>query len=240
MKDSVASKSRQVQPTTRQLMLWYLRHPSIRRMAALARKCLAPQTFGKVARIARMRIGALATKSQLQTAEECGTVHSLNIAPDVLIKTDRLSIRPLQPDDLDDAVCLIPPSRVTALDLSRERLEIQMLLEIGRSEASLVLRTTDSDRIVGMFTITRFEIDGRTEFEIGYRVHFSEERRGFATEAARAIVQHLLGECGLNRVIALIESSNIASIRVAEKVGMRYEKDWQLGSTPVGVYVLSH
>ena len=51
---------------------------------------------------------------------------------------------------------------------------------------------------------------------------------GYATEAARAVRDYAFSELNLNRLVALIEPVNQRSIRVAEKLGMRYEKDVML------------
>lgn len=59
------------------------------------------------------------------------------------------------------------------------------------------------------------------EVEIGWRFTTASRGRGFATEAARAVLAHGLGTLSLPRIIADIRVENAASIRVAEKIGMR-------------------
>ena len=49
--------------------------------------------------------------------------------------------------------------------------------------------------------------------------------RGYATEAAQAVRDYAFNRLRLPRLIAMIDPQNIASIRVAEKLGMYYEKD---------------
>ncbi|MBS0210182.1 MAG: GNAT family N-acetyltransferase [Planctomycetes bacterium] len=60
-------------------------------------------------------------------------------------------------------------------------------------------------------------------------------------EAALAVRDVAFGELGLTRLIALADAPNAASIRGAEKLGMRYEKDATLlGYTrPDRVYSLT-
>jgi RimJ/RimL family protein N-acetyltransferase len=72
------------------------------------------------------------------------------------------------------------------------------------------------------------ELDGQPEVELGYRLARRVWGQGYATEAARAVRDYAFGTLGLQRLVALIEPSNLASIRVAEKIGMRYEKDIML------------
>jgi RimJ/RimL family protein N-acetyltransferase len=44
--------------------------------------------------------------------------------------------------------------------------------------------------------------------------------RGYATEAARAVVEHALGPLGLPEVLAEIDEGNEASVKVIERLGM--------------------
>lgn len=62
------------------------------------------------------------------------------------------------------------------------------------------------------------------EFELGWWIWKAYWGRGYATEAARAVVGHATGEMGLRRLVAVIDPPNAASIRVAEKLGLRFER----------------
>ncbi len=69
------------------------------------------------------------------------------------------------------------------------------------------------------------DVCGQPEIEIGYRLARSHWGRGYATEAARAVRDYAFQTLNVQRLIALIDPENTASIRVAEKLGMVYEKD---------------
>lgn len=66
------------------------------------------------------------------------------------------------------------------------------------------------------------------EAEVGFRLARAWWGRGFATEAAGAVRDHAFGPAGVDRLIALIDPANVASVRVAEKIGLRYERDVML------------
>jgi GNAT superfamily N-acetyltransferase len=53
----------------------------------------------------------------------------------------------------------------------------------------------------------------------------SYQRRGFATEAGRALVDWAFSVLHLGRIIATTRYDNTASIRVMEKLGMRIERN---------------
>ena len=67
-------------------------------------------------------------------------------------------------------------------------------------------------------------IDGVDEIEIGYRLHPDYWNQGIATEAATAVRDHAFRDLKLPRVISLIHPENVPSRRVAEKIGMTFEK----------------
>ena len=99
-----------------------------------------------------------------------------------------------------------------------------------------------SHNVIGYYGLCFFpNLDGQAEVEIGYRLRRSAWCKGYATEAATAVRDYAFAVLGMKRLIALIDPSNIASIRVAEKIGMRYEKEIMLEGYdhPDHVYVLT-
>jgi RimJ/RimL family protein N-acetyltransferase len=85
------------------------------------------------------------------------------------------------------------------------------------------------------------DIAGQAEVEIGYRLARAAWGQGYATEAAQAVRDLAFNTLSLKRLIALIDPSNVASIRVAEKIGMLYEREVMLeGYThPDHVYAIA-
>lgn len=59
--------------------------------------------------------------------------------------------------------------------------------------------------------------------EIGYVFHPDHGGRGYATEAAEAMLRIGFEEVGLHRVIGRLDGRNTASARVLERLGMRRE-----------------
>ena len=72
---------------------------------------------------------------------------------------------------------------------------------------------------------SRPELGERAEVEIGWTLLRRHWGHGYATEAALALRDWALGEAGLTRLISLIQHGNERSVRVAEKLGERYERD---------------
>jgi len=92
---------------------------------------------------------------------------------------------------------------------------------------------------VGECGICVQEVDGEREFEISYRMRRDCWGIGLATEAARACHDYGFQEVGLRRLISIIESENIASIRVAEKMRMTLEKRASFHKMAVLIYSLA-
>jgi ribosomal-protein-alanine N-acetyltransferase len=67
------------------------------------------------------------------------------------------------------------------------------------------------------------QLEEGPEIEVGYRFARSHWGQGFATEAAAASVRYGFTTLGLPRIVAVVEPPNIASLRVLEKVGLKYQ-----------------
>lgn len=80
-------------------------------------------------------------------------------------------------------------------------------------------------RVIGFCGLTRFDdVDSRVEIELGYRLARAFWGRGLATEAAAATRDYAFRILALPRLVSIIDPHNTPSIRVAEKTGLRYEK----------------
>jgi len=64
------------------------------------------------------------------------------------------------------------------------------------------------------------------EIALGYRLHTSSWGKGYATEGSRNLVLKGFTEWGVKRVVAWTLLENKSSIRVMEKVGLKFEKEF--------------
>jgi ribosomal-protein-alanine N-acetyltransferase len=111
----------------------------------------------------------------------------------------------------------------------RDQLEANLRQTLASPERPVYdlwpLLERDNLRLVGHCGLVRKDVDGRNEVELTYVVAQSEWGFGYATEIAAALAQHAFKQLGETRLIALIDPQNSASLRVAEKIGMRFERD---------------
>jgi RimJ/RimL family protein N-acetyltransferase len=65
--------------------------------------------------------------------------------------------------------------------------------------------------------------DDGQQATIGYSITPAEQGKGYATEAVAVVIGALFEEAHLHRVVAGIDPDNVASRRLLEKLGFRYE-----------------
>lgn len=93
----------------------------------------------------------------------------------------------------------------------------------------------ESGQFIGRCGLLPWVIDGVFEVEIAYMLGQAWWGQGLASEAALALREYGFRKLGYDRLICLIDRDNQASIRVAEKTGMRFEKE---GVDDKGPYLL--
>jgi RimJ/RimL family protein N-acetyltransferase len=84
-----------------------------------------------------------------------------------------------------------------------------------------------------------FYRDGFTDLEIGWTIMRRFWRQGFASEAAAEALRFARHARGADRVVALINPANVASIGVARRIGMHHEADVPFCDGRTGQWVTS-
>lgn len=77
------------------------------------------------------------------------------------------------------------------------------------------------------------EINGISDFyELGYRFMKKHWGKGYATEAAKAIVRYGFEELELNEIYGMTDIENMASKKVLEKAGLHYVETFDFAGEP--------
>ncbi|MCK9194204.1 MAG: GNAT family N-acetyltransferase [Nevskia sp.] len=81
--------------------------------------------------------------------------------------------------------------------------------------------------------------DTLDDVDIGFAFHPDYWNCGYALEAAAAVLTHGLRDFNLPRVVAIASQDNDSSIRLLEKIGLRFQRRLQLtpDSTEVSYFV---
>ncbi len=148
------------------------------------------------------------------------------------LDTPRLLIRPLEASDISVLTAIWADAEVTRYmggprDAERVRRLLEEELQAGSHDPirSWPVIEKASGRVVGDCGLTRKDVDGRAEIELVYVFAADVWGKGYATEAASTIRDHAFRHLGVTRLVALVDPANIASIRVAEKIGMQFERE---------------
>ena len=162
------------------------------------------------------------------------------------LQTPRLILRPFRKDDLDALAALMANTDFMRFSLgpySREQAQTVLQKFLSWGEAGLpspfAVIFRGNNALIGYCGFLHQHVDGMDEIEIGYRLHPDYWNRGLATEAARAVRDHAFQDLKLARVISLIHPDNIASRRVAEKIGMKFEKETVFRGIPHHVFAIA-
>jgi ribosomal-protein-alanine N-acetyltransferase len=155
-----------------------------------------------------------------------------------ILETERLTLRPLV---LEDAAALYSiysdPETMKFMghapdSVAQERNNIQSHLIHHYEKYNVGLWATllkENNQLIGRCGLMHKQIEGVPEVELSYLLGRKYWGNGFATEAAKAILQYGFTKCGLGRIVAVIHPQNVASIRVAEKIGMKYGREVMYG-----------
>lgn len=165
-----------------------------------------------------------------------------------ILETERLILRHLLPDDLDDLYALYSDPEIRqyfpegTLTYAETREELEWFLNGHPAHPELGLWATiykEDGRFIGRCGLLPWTIDGQPEVEVAYLLAKEYWGKGLASEAARAIRDYAFEQLNLTRLICLIDRENQASMRVALNIGMTFEKEGEDGKEPFLLYSMN-
>ena len=166
----------------------------------------------------------------------------------IIAETERLILRHFEPTDCEalmhvfgDAEVMRFSDGVQTCDWVEAwlRTSIENYQRRGFGPYAVVERI--SGDVIGYCGLYDFlDVNGQEEVELGYRLQRAAWGYGYATEATGAVRDYAFQTLNMKRLIALIDPMNLASLRVAEKIGMHYESEVMLEGYdhPDHVYVI--
>jgi ribosomal-protein-alanine N-acetyltransferase len=166
----------------------------------------------------------------------------------MILKTERLVMRHFEPGDLEALAALYRdpelrqyfPEGTLTHEESWEELEWHRHGHPQHPDLGLwATLEKESGQFIGRCGLLPWIIDGQDEVEIAYLIAKPFWGQGLGTEAARGIRDYAFEHLGLTRLICLIDERNRASIRVAEKIGMTFEKSGRDELGPFRLYSIN-
>ena len=163
----------------------------------------------------------------------------------IILKTKRLRLEEVKKNHFNDLYSLLSNSKVhkhfpKALNKNEAKEFYDRIQNRYKSDGYCfwaVIRIVDNE-FLGICGILRQEVDGQVEAEIGYRFIDKFWCNGYATEAAKGCIGYAKEKLRKSSIISLIRPDNIPSIRVAEKNGLKLEKETIFHDLPHQLYRL--
>lgn len=139
------------------------------------------------------------------------------------METERLLIRRFSPNDWQDLfeylsqkdVVKYEPYGVFTEDASREE-----AINRSKNESFWAVCLKDTGKLIGNIYLSKQEFD---TWELGYVFNKNYQGKGFATEAAKALLNYIFKNMGAHRVVAMCNPLNEPSWKLLERLGMRRE-----------------
>lgn len=160
---------------------------------------------------------------------------SFSIACPVLV-TERLVMRPPHVDDLEELVALADNRKVAEM-LARMpnpygEAEGRRFIELAATDAEAIYALTigETGRFVGCAGLDMTD----RGLELGYWIGEPYWNKGYATEAAHALVDHAFRATTISALHVLCRVINPASRRVIHKCGFQYAGQGMLNSIVAG------
>lgn len=156
----------------------------------------------------------------------------------MIIETPRTILRMLTLDDLDAVAAIFSNPEVmkylgeTCLPISREESKeiIESILRLWQRKnfGRMAVVSKADDKLIGVAGLRFFEGDA----ELFYLLDEPYWRKGLATEIGREILRYGFETHNFPHIIAVTRPENKATLRVLEKLGLKFEKS----DTIVGVF----
>ena len=158
-----------------------------------------------------------------------------------ILETERLILRQLTTDDAEFIFELLnDPSWIQNIgDRNIRNLDDACAYIVNGPVASYakngfglwLVELKETKESIGMCGLIRRET--LEDVDIGYALLPRFWSQGYAIEAARAAKNYAKDVVGLKRLVAIVDPANEGSIRVLEKLGLRYEKMVRLSADDI-------
>ena len=165
------------------------------------------------------------------------------MSPADCLQTARLCLRHVAADDLDHIYALDNDPEVMryingGIATPREVVERDVMPVLTRRAADApacgfwAAEALSGEAFVGWFSLRPTDATG-TVAALGYRLRRAAWGCGYATEGVRALIECGFQQPELERIVATTYEANRASIRVMEKVGMRFAHSVRMSAADI-------
>lgn len=139
------------------------------------------------------------------------------------IETDRLIIRRFKESDWKDLYEYLSDSDVVRFepyDVYNEKESMQEAVNRAKNPIFWAVCIKETGKLIGNLSFQKQDFD---TWELGYVFNRKFQKKGFATEAAKALIGYSIKELNARRIIAMCSPENEASWNLLERLKMRRE-----------------
>ncbi len=141
------------------------------------------------------------------------------------IETPRLRLRAIAAGDWPAILTYMSDAKVTAFLpeglFDEQRARAFALKHAGKNSEAIAVVEKAGGQLIGHMPFHPWVMP--ETFEIGWAIAPAHQGKGYATEAARALMDYSFRSLNAHRVVVTCQPENPASWRVAEKLGLRRE-----------------
>ena len=155
----------------------------------------------------------------------------MGMEADFRLETERLRLRRYLPDDLDDLYAMFSdPEHMRwypapfDLETTRAWLDRQIAAYGTRGYALWIVEDRASGAFLGTAGPTLQTVEDVDEVEIGWHTRPGRKGQGIAPEAGAEARDWAFANLEVDHLISLVIPENLASCRVAEKIGMHVDR----------------
>lgn len=167
----------------------------------------------------------------------------------MICETERLIIRKLIPEDFAAIHAMMrKPEVMYAWEhgFTERDTEAWFTVQFKRYEEDgcgyFAVALKDTQTVIGQAGILKYELDGKTDFAIGYIFDDHYWNKGYATESAKACIDFAFQQLGAAEIYCEMRPENQPSVKVAERLGMarigEHVKTYRGKEMPHYIYIL--
>lgn len=162
-----------------------------------------------------------------------------------ILETERLILRSQQPEDTETIVKMfadpevmrfIGDGNVIPRNIAEQSVNRWNEYERKHSFSSWAVVRKEDDAFIGKCGFNY--LPDNSDIELSYMLDEPYWGNGYASEIAKATLDYGLNKLDLKRVVALVYPQNSPSIRVIEKTGFKFEKEYDYKGIKMLMYAV--
>jgi [ribosomal protein S5]-alanine N-acetyltransferase len=151
----------------------------------------------------------------------------------MILETERLVLRNWQQSDVDCYMalakdigynCFSLPGQflVHSTEEAKQKIQDRIILFNEKKLGKFAVFLKETQEFIGTCGLGPFQLDGKPEVELGYRLCLKHWGQGYAEESAIAALRYGFGDLNLKNFIAFALPQNRTSLRILETIGFQY------------------